>query len=147
MLQNRRERHHQINGVTVRRGKAALHVADAAATNGVGERIVLARDEQLIELPSHQRLGAISENALGGGVGEFDTPFAVADEEHVRHRADDFARGERRRNGDQVVLAEDDGDDDDEAEQRDVAERIDGDAELRQVIDAAEVGHGEGDEE
>src|SRR5205807_7760637 len=117
---------------------AALHVANAAAADGVAERIVLARDEQLVELPSHQRLGAIPEDALGGGVGELDAALAVADEEHVRHRADDFARRKRRRDGDEIVLAENDGDADDEAEQRDVAERIDGDAELRQVIDAAE---------
>ena len=49
--------------------------------------------------------------------------------------------------GDEVVLAEGDGGDDHEAEQREHSRTDRRHAELRQVIDAAEVGDGEGDEQ
>src|SRR5206468_12289441 len=60
---------------------------------------------------------------------------------------EDLARGQRLRDRHELVFPDDVRDDENEGQDRDVAERVNGEAVLRQVVDAAEIGDAEADDE
>ena len=64
---------------------------------------------------------------------------AIADEEDVRHRVDDFLRRERRRDRHELIAMHGVRDDDDESEEGEIAEWINGNPVFRKEIDAADV--------
>ena len=118
------------------RGRHRLH---AVLPHEVAQR----REDRLAD----QFRRRIAEQLAGRLVRHPDDALAVEDQQRIGHRVDDLLRGQGRRDLEQPIAPHRTGHQHDEPQDRHEAERIDGNAIGREVVDGAQIADAEGDHE
>ena len=116
-MHHRRDRQRQIHGI----GAACFEDVFGAANGAAIERraeAVARHGKKVFDARADEVTAVEAEERGGGVIGKSNTAVAIADEQHIGHRVDDFLRGERWRDRDEIVAANSVRDDDDKSENR-----------------------------
>src|SRR6266540_5349471 len=94
--------------------------------------------EQGLDVASHELHGAVVEQRLGRAIRKSDLTVGITHEKGIRHRADNFRRCERRRDALELGIPQRPTGGQNETDNREVSEWIEGEAEIRQVVDTSD---------